>query len=80
MDCYAILLHSSEPCHLSLGELMYGIPEEQAHLFVGEYAQDVLGYKLVFKSIVHQVLRAYSAVQETFDFFDQAFLKPLVQP
>ena len=52
---YSFAFHSSEPCHLSLCELMDGSGELCAHFVECEFADDVLGHELVLKSIIYQV-------------------------
>ena len=74
MDLYAIFLHSAEPGHLALGELMDGITQQKAHLIVGQDAQHVLGHELIFQTVIHQVFGTYSAVQKALDLFNQSVL------
>ena len=76
MDLYAVLFHPAEPGHLPLGKLVDGVAQEEAHLFVAEYAQHVLGYELVLNTVVHEVLGPDTAVKQVSDFFDEAALQP----
>ena len=59
VDADAFALHSAEPGHLPLGELVDGGGELCAHLLVGQFSDDVLGDEFVFESVVYEVFRSY---------------------
>ncbi len=80
MDIYPIFLHSPEPSHLALCELVNGIGKKGPHLLECQDPKNVLRDELVLKSVVDKVLGTDSAVQKAFDFLDHPAREPLVKP
>ena len=66
VDGKAAALHTSEPCHLPLGKLVDGYLQLAEHLFVTGLADDILGDKLVFQTIVDKTLGGNAAVERPY--------------
>ena len=79
MDSNSPAFHSSEPCHLTLCKLMDGIGKKSTHLVVAENTKHVLGYELIFKTVIHKVFGLDTFSQEPFYLLDKAFFKPCIQ-
>ena len=51
MDFNSGALHSAEPGHLTLGELVYGYGEFLSHVLAAALSYNILGNEFVLKSV-----------------------------
>ena len=89
MDAYAFPFHSSEPCHLSLCELVDGCCKLCAHLLVCQFSDYILCNEFVFETVVYKILGRdrsvfrcegrMCSVDQPADFFHHSFFQSRIQ-
>ena len=69
--------HSTEPCHLSFGELMDSSFQLQKHFIVCQLTYDMLRQEFIFQTVINLVVRMNSFCQLASHLFYPAFFQAL---
>lgn len=78
MDGEAAALHAPKPGHLSFGKLVDSDFQAAEHLVVGGAPEGIFGDKLIFQTVVDQVLGG-DCLEQTFYLLYHSFLQSLAQ-
>ena len=79
MNSETASFHASEPCHLTLSELMYSDFKLTKQLIKGKFTYDIFCHKFIFKTIINKVFRSNSFIQNVAYLINHTIIKSLSQ-